>query len=294
MVPMSTHDADATGPGPIAAHHPLRDEDPARVDGFWLDSRLTATPAGTVFTAHETGGDAVMLVLLSEGAAADPAARARFAGEINAMHIDTVVARGGEGQDDGRMAVRFRPAEDVADLAAGSPRAPWAALAFDGSLAAVIESDRVLRAVDLSMSPPLSRPSGPGYRLHWIDRTQHGPTRPWPLPWPGRTDRAGWITMLVSFLLMALLTALAILLAILVFQNQPPVDAPQPIPSPMEASGSGSGSGSPQPASPSGTASASAGESQGNVPGPYDDDPSMADPDGNESGPAEPTVNPRL
>lgn len=276
----------------MAGHHPLRDGDPARVGDFWLDSRLTATPAGTVFAAHEEGGDAVMLILLSEGASADAAARARFSGEINAMHIDTVVARGGEGQDEGRMAVRHRHDDDP-QLAHHAPLAPWAALAFDGSLAAVVEADRVLRAIDLSRTPPLSEPAGPDYRLHWLDKTGHGPTRLWPLAWPGRTDRAGWITMLVSFLLMALLTALALLLAILLFQNQPPVNAPQPIPSMGE--GSGSGSGSPQSASPSeGESSGSPSSSPGNDPGPYTESPSMNQPSGDQSGPGDPSPNPRL
>ncbi|MFD0864914.1 hypothetical protein ACFQ06_03705 [Tessaracoccus lubricantis] len=282
----------------LAAHHPLRDEDPPKVGDFWLDARLTATPAGTTFVAHEDGGDSVMLILLSEGAARDAAARARFSGEVNAMHIDTVVARGGEDQDDGRTAVRYRAEDDDPTLAHLLPLAPWAALAFDGSLAAVEEADRVLRAIDLSMVPPLSRPSGPDYRLHWIDRTGHGATRLWPLAWPGRRDRASWITILVSFLIMALLSALALLMAILAFQNQPPVDAPPPIPSPAE--GSGEGSGSPQPAS----ASPQSGEPQSSQPaspsspgsdgGPYSDSPSMDVPGDGESGPGGPSINPKL
>ena len=60
---MSTHD-DPAAPAPKAGHHPLRDDDPARVGDFWLDSRLTATPAGTAFAAHEDGGDSVLLILL--------------------------------------------------------------------------------------------------------------------------------------------------------------------------------------------------------------------------------------
>lgn len=295
MVPMSTHD-DPAAPAPKAGHHPLRDDDPARVGDFWLDSRLTATPAGTAFAAHEDGGDSVLLILLSAGAATDAAARARFSGEVNAMHIDTVVARGGEGQHEGRMSVRFREEGGDPQLSQHPPLAPWVALAFDGSLAAVHEADRVLRAVDLSRIPPLSEPAGPDYRLHWISRTERGATRMWPLPWPGRTDRAGWITVLVSFLLMALLTALALLLAILLFQNQPPVNAPQPIPSMGEGSGgSGSGSGSPQSASPSqGDGSGSPSGSPGNDPGPYTESPSMNQPSGNESGPGDPSPNPRL
>lgn len=275
-------------PPALAAQYPLSDEDPVKVADFWLDARLTATPAGMAFVAHEDGGDATMLILLSAGAAGDAAARSRFAGEINAMHIDTVVARGGQGQDEGRLATRFRGEEDDPAPCHAAPLAPWVALAFDGSQRAVDEATRILLAIDLTRTPPLSRPSGPDYRLHWIDRTGHGTTRLWPLPWPGRTDRAGWITMLVAFLLMALIAAVALLLAILVFQNQPLVDAPQPIPSPA----SGSGSGSPQSGSPGMSPSGS--PSPGDSGGPYSHSPSMNQPSGDQSGPGDPTVNPRL
>lgn len=278
-------------PVELAPQFPLADQDPVKVGDFWLDARLTATPAGMAFVAHEDGADSVMLLLLSEGAARDAAARARFSGEINAMHIDTVVARGGEGQNEGRMAGRFRSEDDDPVLERKAPLAPWVALAFDGSQRAVDEAARILLAIDLTRTPPLSKPSGPDYRLHWIDKTGHGATRVWPLPWPGRKERAGWITMLVAFLLMALIAALALLLAILVFQNQPLVDAPQPIPSP--ASGSGSGSGSPQSGSPNGGGSP-ASPSPGDDGGPYSDSPSMVQPSGDQSGPGNPSPNPRL
>lgn len=278
-------------PVELAPQFPLADQDPVKVGDFWLDARLTATPAGMAFVAHEDGADSVMLLLLSEGAARDAAARARFSGEINAMHIDTVVARGGEGQNEGRMAGRFRSEDDDPVLERKAPLAPWVALAFDGSQRAVDEAARILLAIDLTRTPPLSKPSGPDYRLHWIDKTGHGATRVWPLPWPGRKERAGWITMLVAFLLMALIAALALLLAILVFQNQPLVDAPQPIPSP--ASGSGSGSGSPQSGSPSGGGSPTS-PSPGDDGGPYSDSPSMVQPSGDQSGPGDPSPNPRL
>lgn len=278
-------------PVELAPQFPLADQDPVKVGDFWLDARLTATPAGMAFVAHEDGADSVMLLLLSEGAARDAAARARFSGEINAMHIDTVVARGGEGQNEGRMAGRFRSEDDDPVQERKAPLAPWVALAFDGSQRAVDEAARILLAIDLTRTPPLSKPSGPDYRLHWIDKTGHGATRVWPLPWPGRKERAGWITMLVAFLLMALIAALALLLAILVFQNQPLVDAPQPIPSP--ASGSGSGSGSPQSGSPSGGGSPTS-PSPGEDGGPYSDSPSMVQPSGDQSGPGNPSPNPRL
>ncbi len=280
-------------PEQAADHHPLSPEDPVRIGDYWLDSRLTATPAGMAFSAHEDGGDAVMVILLAEGAAGDAAARARFSGEVNAMHIDTVVARGGEGQAEGRNGIRFRDETDDPLVAGHAPLAPWVALAFDGSARAVAEAERVLHAVDLTRTPSLGAQSGPDYRLHWSDRTEHGATRLWPLPWPGRNDHAGWISILVSWLLMLLIAALAILLAILVFQNQPPVSPPPPIPS------DGGSSGSPQSGSPSGSPSESGSQSGEPSRSPGDnpsrsDTPTMVKPSGDQSGPGNPTNNEKL
>lgn len=275
----------------LAAHRPLRQDDPAKVSTFWLDSRLAETPAGVVYGAHEDDGDPVMLVLLSEGAAADHAARARFAGEVNAMHIDTVVARGGQGQDEGPMGVRFRAEvraeDDHPPLPGLVPPAPWVALAFDGTVVAVAEAVRVLRAVDLVTSPPLGDPAGPDYRLHWIDERSPGAARTWALAWPGRHDRAGWITILVSWLLMILLAALALLLAILVFQNAPMVSPPPPVPT----RASGEGSGEPQSGDPSQGGSSS---SPGELPPTDLGTPTMTDPSGEASGSNDPTPNRRL
>ncbi|RRD47844.1 hypothetical protein [Tessaracoccus sp. OH4464_COT-324] len=257
---------------PFRAHLPLESSDPVRLDDYWLDSRLAATPAGVAYSAHETDGHSVMLLLLSEGAAADAAARSRFAGEINSMDIDTVIARGGQGQDEGRLAVRFRPREDP-QLAGLAPLAPWAALAFDGSTEAVREALRVLNAVDLAASSPLGEPSGPEFALHWAEATNPGRTRIWPLAWPGRKDRDGWLSILVSWLLMLLLSALALLLALLAFQNAPLVSPPPPV------GGGSPPSGSPQFESPD---SAS----------PSGEDSSTPDPSQSTSG--EPTKNRRL
>lgn len=286
-------------PGTPAAHYPLAPGDPVRIGDFWLDSRLTATSAGMAFAAHRDGGDSVMVILLAEGAAADAAARARFSGEVNAMHIDTVVARGGEGQAEGRTAVRFSDEADDPIVGGQLPLAPWVALAFDGTVRAVAEAERVLHAVDLELTPPLGRPSGPDYRLHWSDRRSHGTTRVWPLPWPGRDDRAGWVTFLASWLLMVLLAAVAILLAILVFQNQPLVSPPPPIPSegsgsgqPTSGSPSGSQGGSPSQ-SPSGQDSGEPSRTPGDNPS-RSDTPTMSKPSGTDAGPGQPTNNEKL
>lgn len=266
-------------PGPDPARDPADDQvyispllpdDPPKIGDFWVDGRLGAVPAGVAFTGHaeETRGGAtsstpVMVLLLSEGAGQDAAARDRFAGLINELHIDTVIARGGQGQDFGRLGRKYR-VPDHPVTPDDRPPAPWAALAYDGTPAAAAEAERILNAVQLSWLPQLGAAAGPDYRLYWIDKVKPGLTRLWPLPWPGRYDRAGWRSILVSWLLMLLLAALAVLIAILIFHNQAPQAPPPPAPqtgspppqssSPSPQSGSPSpqsGSPSPESASPS-------------------------------------------
>lgn len=281
---------------------PLLPEDPPKVGGFWLDARLHAGAAGVAFTAHAADrpdGTPAMVLLLSEGAAADAAARDRLAGEVNEMHIDTVLARGGQGQDNGRLGRRF-VAPDTPVTPDARPDAPWVALAYDGSPAAAGEARRVLEAVELAALEPLGRPSGPDYQLPWIDRVRPGLARLWPLPWPGRYDRAGWRTILVSWLLMLLLAALAVLVAILIFQNQPPQTPPPPAAgtgSPPPASSSPSpqsGSPSPQSGSPSGSPSGSGSPSPSSS-GSQSGSPSPGGPTPDDSGaPGSPTPPSRL
>lgn len=238
-------------PWPNAAL-PLQPSDPPRVDEFWLDARLLSTPAGTAFAAHDDDGAQVIVILLSQGAANDPGARDRLAGEVNHLHTDTVIARGGPGQDSGRLGFLFRPAAGPFSVD-GTGLAPWVALVNDGSPAAMRECQRILDAVDMSHLTD-SPVSGPAYRLHWIDDTATGRTRLWPLPWPGRRDRAGWSTSLVAWLLTLLIALTGLLVAVLLFQNVPP--SPPPPPVPTSASGSG-GSGSPSSASASSSSSSS-------------------------------------
>ena len=276
-----------------AEHYPLLPEDPVRVGDFWIDSRLAESPAGVVYCAHADGSDPVMLIHLRDGAASDPAARARFSGEINAMHIDTVVARGGQDQDEGRMAVRFRDEDDDPIVASHRPLAPWVALAFSGSPKAVAEAQRVLAAVDLVHTPQLGSPAGPDFQMHWWQNIRPGTWRMWPLPWPGRKDRAGWLSLLTSFLLMLLIASVAVLLAILVFQNQQKVSPPAPVPSSESATGSGSGSGSPSQSS----GEPSSGESSSGEPSELEsrsDTPSMEQPSGDSSGPGSPSPERKL
>lgn len=272
----------------------LLDDDPPQVGQFWLDARLGARPSGVTFLAHGPDEKSVMLIVLSEGAAADAAARDRLAGEVNKMHIDTVVARGGQGQDDGRLAEKYRNEDDDPVGPNEVPIAPWVALAFDGTMPAVEEADRILRSVDLSMTPSLGSPAGPDYKLHWIDEGHPGGWRLWPLPWPARRDRAGWMTMLVSFLLMLALAALALLIVVLIFQNTPPESPQPPVPTNQSQSGSPppSGSESPQSGSPSeseGSESASPSEDSGSPSESGSESGSPSPSEGSESGSPSPS-----
>jgi hypothetical protein len=257
---------------------PLLAADPPKVGEFWLDARLDATPAGIAFTAHDAANTPALVILLSEGAAADAAARSRFAGEINALHIDSVLARGGHGQDAGRLGRKFRKETD--DPVAPDDRlvAPWAALVNDGSPAAAAQAGQILDAVQIATLPPQGVPAGPDYQQYWIERVQPGLARLWPLPWPGRFDRAGWRTILVSWLLMLLLAALAVLIAILIFRNQPPQSPPPP-------TGSSAQSGPPQSGSPQ-SGSQSGSPSPGPSGSPTSGSPG---PSGTQSGGGQPT-----
>jgi hypothetical protein len=283
--PWPTEPLDDDGYVPLS---PVREEDPPRVGEYWLDARLHATPAGVIYTAHDADDTPALVVLLSEGATADAAARERLAGMVNGLHIDDVLARGGHGQDTGRLARKYRPDRDGPVPPDAALVAPWVALAHDGSPAAADRARQVLDGVEIAGLPPQGAASGPDYQHYWIDRVRPGLARLWPLPWPGRYDRAGWRTILVSWLLMLLLAALAVLIAILIFRNQPPQAPPPPTgqsgspppassspspqsgsPSPQSGSPSPeSGSPSPESASPSGSGSPSPSGSESGSPSP--------------------------
>ncbi len=285
--------SDAPGPAPVARVplSPILPDDPPKVGDFWLDARLMATAAGTAYVGHDDDQTPVMLIMLSEGASSDPVARARLAGEVNHMDIDTVVARGGEGQDEGRLGRRFRAEDDDPVEPGATPQAPWVALAYDGSPAAAAEAARVLSCVQLANVSPTGTPSGPGFQLHWIDRFKPGATRLWPLPWPGRHDRAGALSILASWLLMLVIAALAVLIAILIFQQAPTEAPPPPVPPTSSPSGSpppSSSSPSPNSASPSPSSASPSPNSASPSPNSASPSPSSASP---SPSPASPSPN---
>lgn len=249
---------------------PVMASDPAKIGDFWLDGRVHARPSGTAWLGHGDGlrhptrGEVadpeqrVILVQLAAGAAADKAARDRFSGLVNHLHIDDVIARGGHEQDEGRLGRRFRSEDDdPVDPDDEHPLAPWVALAFDDGPRGLQTAQTLLAEVDLIDLAPQGQPLGPDYRLHWIERDAPGHTRIWPLPWPGRYDRAGWISILVSWLLMMSLAALALFVAYLLFRNSPP-QSPPPQVQTSQSPATGSATATPSASTtPSGTASES-------------------------------------
>ncbi len=291
---MSTPEHPDAAQPPLLA--PLLPSDPPKVGDYWLDARLVAAPSGVAYIGHDPANTPTMLVLLSEGAAADAGARDRFAGTVNRMHIDTVLARGGHGQKDGRLGLRYTDdQDDDPRIGEETPATPWVALAYDASPASLAEARRILAEVDLSDVPLQGTPAGPDYQLHWIDRVRPGIAKLWPLPWPGRHDRAGWLSILASWLLMLLLAALAVLIAILIFQQAPQVAPPPPVPT--SASGSPSPqSGSPSPQSGSPSPSSASPSPQSGSPSPSSASPSPASgsPSPSPSRAGSPTPNSRL
>lgn len=271
---------------------PLLPADPPRIGPFWLDARIVSSTAGTAYLAHPDptgtayGDDQVMVIRLAEGAAGDAAARERLSGLVNKLHIDTVIARGGQSQDEGRWARKFIPEKDL-EAEDGFPEASWAALSWEETPHDVRLADTILAEVELRTTAPQGDPSGPEYRHYWNSKVRPGLARLWPLPWPGRHERAGWVTILVSWLLMLLLAAIAVLIAVLIFKDQPPIQPPPP----KEASSSPQ-SGSPPPESSSPSPQSGSPSPQSGSPSPQSGSPSPSEsgsPSMSESGSPSPS-----
>lgn len=248
---MSDQPHDSVAGGGRLEPSPLLLDDPPKVGDFWLDARLIEQDSGIAYIAHRTDKPSVMLIMLSQGAANDAAARDRLAGEVNKLHAEVVVARGGQGQNEGRLAAAFRSEADDPVHPGMAPLAPWVALAYDGSVNAHREAERLLRAVDLSATPPLGSVSGPDFDISWGENRGIGTWRVWPLPGPGRHDRAGAMPLIASWALMITLTGLALLIAVLLFQNTPPQQTPPPVDPSSQSSDSQSSPPSDQSQSPS-------------------------------------------
>lgn len=189
--------------------HPLERRDPPMLGAVMIRGRLTSSDAGVVY-AGQLIDEPVAVVMLSEGAEADSFARARF--EAAAQ---TLVDEG---------------ACDVAALDRDADVSPWVALAAGNTWTEALDAcRRLLAAATLDDVVPVGDARGPDFRPHWYRRRGVGRWRVWPLPWPGALGSAGRWTFVAAFVLMIAIAALALWIAIRIFETQPPAPPPPQI-----------------------------------------------------------------
>ena len=209
---------------------PLERQDPPALGGIELAGRLASTDSGVVY-AGWSGGQPVAVVLLNEGAETDSYARARFqqaTGRAAGLEI-------GSGPDPDVVA-----ADSDVDIA------PWVALRADTWTDGLGAAQALLAPVAMEHLAPIGEPAGPAFRPHWSAHRRAGRWRMWPLPWPTALTAASRWTYLAAFALVLAIAAIALWIAVKIFENQPPVPpgpgpGPLPIPTPT----------SPSPSSPS-------------------------------------------
>lgn len=235
----------------------LHDADPRQLGPFRLTDRVGTTPEGVVYRARDSRGRRVSVAMLSSGAAADPAARDRFAAAV----------RGGTGVTD--------PPRVLAS-SLSSPAASWVAVRHSGSRGA----EAYLEPVSAGEQDSGAASAAPSYAPYWAERggTPAAAAWSWALVGlrrmsgaasaepsraggraprgaasagaamtggaavlrrePGRSTRTGWsmaaALLLVLVLLAAVVTAVYLLLHNVTSQATPP---PQPSSAPPSSPG---------------------------------------------------------
>ncbi|MEP6664857.1 MAG: hypothetical protein ABJA81_00245 [Nocardioidaceae bacterium] len=192
----------------------LRRGDPPAVGSIELQGRLGEYDAGIVYAGTSEDDLQVAVVILNEGAEQDSFARARFSEAVQELQTDEAGVI---------VAADFDP-----EIAA------WVALAVDEWSEGVGYGHELLTAVTLENRSPIGAVHGPEFRPHWHERIGVGRWRLWPLPWPARLTDAGRWTFIASFALVMAIAAIALLIAVKVFENQaPPPPGPGPGPGPV-------------------------------------------------------------
>jgi len=201
---------------------PLQPEDPPRVGEFWLRGRLGANAAGYLYAASdETGQDAVV-AMMTEGSADDAAARERFVFAVDELPEAAVLAHNDSDDDDLALWVALGPIRTDDGSSSAS----------DERLIAERHGEEVLSAVLMDRIPHTGRLRGPEFRHYWEGRRRPGLFRIWPLPWPNILRPASRWALIFALVTMAVIMALAVFLAWLLFRNAEPLEPEPVIPTP--------------------------------------------------------------
>ncbi len=238
---------------------PLQPEDPPRVGEFWLRGRLGANAAGYLYTASSEDGRDAIVAMMTEGSADDAAARERFVNAVDELPEDAVLAHNDSDDDDLALWVAVGPIRTDDGSSAAS----------DERLIAERRGEEILSAVLMDRIPQPGKLRGPDFRHYWENRRRPGLFRIWPLPWPNALRPASRWALLLALLTMAVIMALAVFLAWLLFRHAAPLEPEPVIPTPSGTTtvtvtpttpppGTGSGSASPTTGSPT-TATPSSG-----------------------------------
>ncbi|MGH3471408.1 MAG: hypothetical protein ACRDPG_05095 [Nocardioidaceae bacterium] len=198
---------------------PLKRRDPPAIDQIEVTGRLGETTAGIVYSGR-IDDQPVAIALLGVGAETDSYARARF--------YDAIVAAA---EADGQVVA----SSDEPDIA------PWVAVRADSWARGLSTAKSLLAVVTLEDREPIGDVRGPGFRPHWFRSRRPGRWRLWPLPWPVTLTSAGRWTFVAAFALILAIAAIALFIAVKLFDNQPvvpPGPGPQlPIQSPTPSQG---------------------------------------------------------
>ncbi|MFG1905107.1 hypothetical protein [Kribbella sp. NPDC048928] len=201
---------------------PLQPEDPPRVGEFWLRGRLGANAAGFLYTASAEDGRDAIVAMMTEGSADDAAARERFVNAVDDLPVDAVLAHNGSDDDDLALWAAIGPIRTADGSSAAS----------DERLIAERRGEEILSAVLMDRIPQTGKLRGPDFRHYWENRRRPGLFRIWPLPWPSALRPASRWSLALALLTMAVIMALAVFLAWLLFRHAAPLEPEPVIPTP--------------------------------------------------------------
>ncbi|NUR98430.1 MAG: hypothetical protein HOV67_24635, partial [Kribbellaceae bacterium] len=206
----------------IPAALPLQPEDPPRVGEFWLRGRLGANAAGYLYAASTDDGRDAIVAMMTEGSADDAAARERFVNAVDELPESAVLAHNDADDDDLALWAAIGPIRSDDGSSAAS----------DERLIAERRGEDILSAVLMDRIPQPGKLRGPDFLHYWENRRRPGLFRIWPLPWPNALRPASRWALALALLTMAVIMALAVFLAWLLFRNAPPLEPPPVVPTP--------------------------------------------------------------